>query len=911
LFVALVFAEVSKEPGLFVDLAGSVGDGGDVLDLFLSLDLETQIDNSSLSILDTLFGVLEEFLTSLLTVDGLAGWDGRVFLILLLLLFLLLVFVRLIVGSGEDNGFGRGTFSVIVKIDFGVFEGLFSGGVKESGDDVVALSLIVHGLEVNPFLFGFSLETEDDSRALFTVLLLEALGLANLDLLGVSVFGQGFEVNDACSGGVRPGAVVEELVFFVFAEGFNFGPEATVLNIEIDLGSNWEGELYVSIVSGNILLVIEWSDKADLSLSAGSIDKLYISGNVDSFGNSERSLLLLLLLLLSVNADFSVSRNQSRYIQGVDEGETSGSRQSNGDLVLVVHLLVVEGLSVLEKVSQLSKLLGQSFDGVVVEGVEAFSSGPVDEDITFQLLGDSVFEVEDLSDSFIGEFFVLLLLVLLLLLLFPLLLVVIPVRVEFISKKIEEIVHAGNHGAGTNAVVFVSVDVAFNVVENGVRDQAVFASNVVDALGVSQVKSFDNIVGQVLVRVLGTKLLLGQHMDGGLSVLAEFSINFTLKLGSGFNGGFNSGTNLVAGVFMSKFGHTLEHACRWVGLHQVVDGSDTNLVSFSGVGVGLVEYRSGEFGVNFSQFVQRNDDEGALEVSHGFFSFKVGFENAEDLGVGHISKSSDVDLDFVAVFLFDGFAELLGHIWDVFFNDGLFVFGRKATKSVYGVTVVCGIPAYLSHTDEVGEGIDSRGVKSSLVDNFRFLYQFEEFLHVFRGRGPDSLGEGSNDLGCFFSFNLVILDPALDDHEAGSSSGFDNGITEDHPSRGALSGLSFSRLLLLFLYPEEQFLGSLFQLFEVHGADDTGQDGEAVQSVLALDFPGVLQLFSNLFREFLDNLVDIDVLGGLDRVSHVSDKVGEKRSFRSLVHFRGFLYPFFAAGDAGAFGAAAGAGAGA
>lgn len=68
--------------------------------------------------------------------------------------------------------------------------------------------------------------------------------------------------------------------------------------------------------------------------------------------------------------------------------------------------------------------------------------------------------------------------------------------------------------------MFVSVDILSEVVEDGVWDQAIFASNVVDALGVSQVKSFDDVVGQVLVRVLGTKLLLGQHVDGGLSVLA-------------------------------------------------------------------------------------------------------------------------------------------------------------------------------------------------------------------------------------------------------------------------------------------------------------------------------------------------------------------------------------------------------
>jgi hypothetical protein len=302
-------------------------------------------------------------LTSLLAVDRLAGWSGTVFGILLLLLFLL-VFVRLIVSSGQDDGFGRGTFSIVVKVDLGVFDGLFSGWVKESGDDIVVLSMIIHGLEVNPFLFGFSLDAEDDSGAPFSVLLFELVRLTNLDWLNVAVFGQRFEVKDILFGGVGQGAVVEDVVFFVFVKRLNLSPEAAVLDIEIDLGSDGESELNISVVSGNVALVVERSDEADLGLSAGSVDKFYFSGGIDSFGDLELFLLLLLLLLLllslllSVNADLSVSGNQSRYIQSVDEWETGGGWQGNSDSVLVVHLLVVEGLSVLEKMGQFSKLLG-------------------------------------------------------------------------------------------------------------------------------------------------------------------------------------------------------------------------------------------------------------------------------------------------------------------------------------------------------------------------------------------------------------------------------------------------------------------------------------------------------------------------------------------------------------------------
>lgn len=90
---------------------------------------------------------------------------------------------------------------------------------------------------------------------------------------------------------------MEDVVFLVLAEGFDFSLKTTVLDVEIDLSSEWETELNVSIVTGNVALVIERSDKADLSLSAGRVDELNISGNVDGFWDGEWSLHLLLLVL--------------------------------------------------------------------------------------------------------------------------------------------------------------------------------------------------------------------------------------------------------------------------------------------------------------------------------------------------------------------------------------------------------------------------------------------------------------------------------------------------------------------------------------------------------------------------------------------------------------------------------------
>jgi len=102
----------------------------------------------------------------------------------------------------------------------------------------------------------------------------------------------------------------------------------------------------------------------------------------------------------------------------------------------------------------------------------------------------------------------------------------------------------------------------------------------------------------------------------------------------------------------------------------------------------------------------------------------------------------------------------------------------------------------------------------------------------------------------------------------------------------------------LFLFPSVKFLGGLFQLFKAHGADDLGQDVVAFQSVFLGDLAWVLQLFGDFLGDFPDDLVNVDVLGGLDGVSHVSDEVRKKRDFWSLAHLWSFLYPFFAAGDA-------------
>lgn len=73
------------------------------MDGFLSLDFQSQVNDLSGSILDTLLGSLEEFLASLLTVDGLAGWGSAILSLLQLLFLLLLVLVGLVESSGQDD----------------------------------------------------------------------------------------------------------------------------------------------------------------------------------------------------------------------------------------------------------------------------------------------------------------------------------------------------------------------------------------------------------------------------------------------------------------------------------------------------------------------------------------------------------------------------------------------------------------------------------------------------------------------------------------------------------------------------------------------------------------------------------------------------------------------------------------
>lgn len=93
-------------------------------------------------------------------------------------------------------------------------------------------------------------------------------------------------------------------------------------------------------------------------------------------------------------------------------------------------------------------------------------------------------------------------------------------------------------------------------------------------------------------------------------------------------------------------------------------------------------------------------------------------------------------------------------------------------------------------------------------------------------------------------------------------------------------------------------MGSGFQLFGVHGADDSGQDGELGQGLVFSEGVGILDLLADLSGEGFDGGDSVDLLGGLDVVSLVSNEERQEGGLRGLVQLGFGLVELFTAAAA-------------
>lgn len=143
----------------------------------------------------------------------------------------------------------------------------------------------------------------------------------------------------------------------------------------------------------------------------------------------------------------------------------------------------------------------------------------------------------------------------------------------------------------------------------------------------------------------------------------------------------------------------------------------------------------------------------------------------------------------------------------------------------------------------------------------------EQFHHGF-GWFADGSWEGGNQLGGFFTVDLLVFDPLHTFLDGWTGTGLSDGITVGLPGGITSAGL----LALVVGLWRVQLAGALLDLFLVQDADDLGQDGELFQSVLLWDVVLVLQVLADFSGQFLGlghNVLDF--LGVLDGLTLVAD----------------------------------------
>lgn len=393
---ASALVEVSEDLGGSVNWASGTSDGSNVLDGFGSLNLQSQVENVDGGSLDSGRSLFVELLDSGLSVGG--RYES------LLGVGFVLNFLgsHLAVGGGKSQSFNGGQFRVKVQVDVGRVNAGFNGWEDGSGGEVVAFEQVIDEfLQVDVSLSGFAFETEGHSQVFAAVVfvdLLEGFGFGNLC---VGSLGDGFEVDDILDSSVRNGAVVDDLVVSALVDGFNFELQVTFWNVNGQATLDWEVKVSLLLVTSNVTLVVVGGDEADLSVLVDGVSDFEVGGN----GGGLRDLVSLArgLDFWEFNLNFSLKSDVHGSVQSVDEWQTSGSWESNGDFIVAEELLVVVDLSLRQHLNVFVDGFREGFNGVVVEGKETLEGSESQSQVSFNLFLHWVFQVQDLGDLFNGE----------------------------------------------------------------------------------------------------------------------------------------------------------------------------------------------------------------------------------------------------------------------------------------------------------------------------------------------------------------------------------------------------------------------------------------------------------------------------------------------------------------------------
>jgi hypothetical protein len=362
------------------------------------------------------------------------------------------VFDITIIG-GQGNGAGFGLGAIEEEAEVGALDGLLNPRIQNKRHGVVALDLVIKALVVHEFGFGAVLGLEGKTDGVLAKVDLSLLGVTDVDGIGVLFPRDGLEVKDVVLGGVRPDAEVQEHRLTLGVQGLDL--ELSTVAVVVVADGHLDGQIHLDVLieTSNVALVIPRSDEADLGSSLGRVDKVDFSGSVNLVGDIKLLVRVAGELRASLGVDLTGGEEKSGGLEGVDEGQTHGGRESKSDLVLVVELGVVEVLAVPQDRGSKADILGQALNGGVVEGEEALSTNHVEENVAFDLVIIIGLNVKHLSDLFgaegvladiLGRLPALALLALVLLVRGAR--VAVIVIVVLVIKLIKKVINAGNHG---------------------------------------------------------------------------------------------------------------------------------------------------------------------------------------------------------------------------------------------------------------------------------------------------------------------------------------------------------------------------------------------------------------------------------------------------------------------------------
>lgn len=148
-----------------------------------------------------------------------------------------------------------------------------------------------------------------------------------------------FQLKKVVFSSIRGGAVVEDLLV-CFVKWSEFYTDILVFIVIINVDFRWDVHLNVLVISGDVVLVVKWSNKTNLSLSLGRNDKFDFASQIKGFWYAD--FMIGDKFWMRLDTDLTVQAKQNWSFQGVYKWNTHDGWETKRHLTLVQEFGVVE-----------------------------------------------------------------------------------------------------------------------------------------------------------------------------------------------------------------------------------------------------------------------------------------------------------------------------------------------------------------------------------------------------------------------------------------------------------------------------------------------------------------------------------------------------------------------------------------